>query len=401
MNSQSNNRGLAFVELAFILVYIYLCISPKMNILVPVHLFLGLELLYSVFVYILDKKIRKLILIFAFTSLLIAVFFSVLTSIVYIESTASNRILKSIVTMLNSFYGLVFPLFLYYRIHMNASVKQKYLFLALSSIVLVVVFNITLAELEINARALKSQMQASLEGNPMVGGYNFVCAAPVLATGTFYCFIMASHKLVKLLLLLVSFFFIYFLSKSMYSIALLSGVLGMASCLYAVSKSHYKRLFWLVPILGWICAPFVLDFVIDILEEGDTKLRMQELYNFFTSGDLGDDDLGARMNLYYKGIMAFLSSPIWGNYELRFNPHSTIIEILASIGLMGGVCFYKSLKTAFLTLSQLLSGFSILPCLFAFLFMALTNPIHSSPILNISLWLLIPLLYNIFDNKKF
>ena len=136
------------------------------------------------------------------------------------------------------------------------------------------------------------------------------------------------------------------------------------------------------------------------LDDGDTKLRMIELRDFFMSGDFGDEDLGARMEFYRRGIMAFFQSPIWGNYHLGFNSHSTIIEILASTGIIGGYSLFVLLRQAFIILKVLNRNYSILPICSTFLFMAMTNPVHSSPPLNISLWLIVPLLYSLLPINR-
>ena len=403
MNNVKHNKKLPLLELLFIMYYAFLAINPKMNVQVPLINFLLIELAYAVYIYYRDLSIRHLVSTFLWCASIIALLFTFTTSIPYIGANVPNREIKSLVTMCHYFFSLVFPILLTYRLLSCGSKIQKLIVLLFTTVVLFTIIQITWAELLVNERILKSQMAADLESdNALVGGYSFVCAGPILASSIFYAAIKCRQKLIKSGLFLLCGLLIVFLSKSMYSIALLAAVLGIASCFYAESNNRYKKLYLAAPFIVWFLAPEILTFVINILDDGDTKLRMSELYYFFTTGDLGDDDLGARFNLYGRSLVAFIKSPIWGNFYLGFNPHSTAFEILASIGLLGFVPFYKMLEKSFTTTKKLLPSWSILPCLSSFGLMCLTNPIHASLPMNISLWLVAPLLYDVINqNKKY
>lgn len=387
---------LSFIELLFIICYVSVCLSPKLNVSFPMLYFVIIEIIYVLYIMYKEPRLQKNIVIFFLSSLIIALLYTYTTSIVYVSENVSNRATKSIVTMFDSYFSFSFPIFVSYRLLTRASTNQKLFVLIFSSIVLFVILNITWGELQVNARVLKSQMEADLESdNPLVGGYQFVCAAPILLTASFYAFLRSANKLLKYALLAVSVFFVIFLIESMYSIALLAGLLGIITCLYCTVSGRYKKLFLILPFVILPVLPVLLNLFIGILDdESDTKLRMMELYNFFTSGNLAADDLGARIHLYGRSIKEFLSSPIWGVYQVPFNPHSTIFEILASLGILGFIPFVKILKGTFSIENRLLQDWSILPCFIALIFMALTNPIHTSLPLNVSMWLLVPLLYD-------
>lgn len=391
-----NKSKLPLLEFVFILFYIYICLSPKMNATISMIQFLLINLAYTLYIILINKRTYKTIKKLLGASFIIALMYAATTSIVYIDINASNRFLKGLITIINSYYGLVFPILLFYRVSSYASFRQKWILLIISTMILIVVMKSTMTELQINERILKSNMAASFEsGNPVVGGYAFVCAIPFLAIGCFYSFLKCINQFIKLIMIFCTLFFLYFIIKSMYSIALLAAILGILICLYVESSHNMKKLFILTTIIGWFCAPLILNFFIVFLDDGDTKLRMIELYNFFLTGSFGDDDLGARMDYYGKGLIAFFQSPIWGQYNLNFNPHSTIIEVLASTGIIGGISLFILLKKPFNILKGINSNFSILPIFYSFLFMALTNPIHSSPPMNICLWFIVPLLFNL------
>ena len=372
-----------------------------MNVAISMIHFLFMHIGYTIYIILKDRAIKKIVAIFMSFSFVIALMYVTTTSMVFIDINASNRYLKCFLTIFNYYYSLVFPVFLFYRIAMFASQKQKWLLLIFSAVVLIVVMNATMLELQINERILKSRMRASLDDeNSLIGGYSFVCAAPILATGCFYIFLLCKNNIMRWGMLLCTLFFLYFLIKSMYSIALLSAFLGICFCFYVRSSANIKKLYVVVPFIGWLLAPYILDYFIGYLDEGDTKLRMIELRNFFMSGDFGNDDLGARMEYYSRGIIAFIQSPIWGQYHLGFNSHSTIIEILASTGIIGGYSLFIILSKSFKILKILNWNVSVLPICCAFLFMAMTNPVHASLPLNISLWLIVPLLYNLISINR-
>lgn len=398
---RSNRSKLPFLEFAFILFYTYICLNPNMNVAISMVQFLFMHLIYTFYLIFKDKKIYRTSVKLLCASFVIALMYVATTSMVFIDNNASNRYIKGFLTMMNNYYGLIFPVFLFYRIAVCASQKQKWILLILSVAVLVVVMKTTMVELQINERILKSRMMASLsDDNSLVGGYTFVCAAPILASGCFYAFLLCRNNIMRWCMLLCTLLLLYFLIKSMYSIALLSAVLGICFCFYVRSSADMKKLYIVAPLITWLIAPYLLDHFIGFLDDGDTKLRMIELRDFFMSGDFGDEDLGARMEFYRRGIMAFFQSPIWGNYHLGFNSHSTIIEILASTGIIGGYSLFVLLRQAFIILKVLNRNYSILPICSTFLFMAMTNPVHSSPPLNISLWLIVPLLYSLIPINR-
>jgi hypothetical protein len=122
-----------------------------------------------------------------------------------------------------------------------------------------------------------------------------------------------------------------------------------------------------------------------------------EIHSLLITGHIGEGVLAARVELYMKGLASFLSSPLWGNYSLGFDPHSTMIELLASVGLIGFVPFVIILRKSFGLIKKMQPQWRIGPVFATFLFMALTNPVHSSLPLNMTMWLLIPLLYDFVD----
>ena len=125
MNHVKHNKKLPLLELLFIMYYAFLAINPKMNVQVPFINFLLIELAYAVYIYYRDLSIRHLISTFLWCTSIIALLFSFTTSIPYIGANVPNREIKSLVTMCHSFFSLVFPILLTYRLLSCGSKIQK------------------------------------------------------------------------------------------------------------------------------------------------------------------------------------------------------------------------------------------------------------------------------------
>ena len=385
-------KKLPFLEWVFILIYAFISINPKMNALVPMPVFLFLELIYCVYIVIIETKLRHYVGIILMGALVIALMYVFTTASVYISQDAEFREIKSFVTMFCSYLSICFPMMMTYRLLLYGTEFQKKSIFIILILLLAIIFYVTWEELKINERIMKSRMSSSLddESNMMVGGYVFICATAIMLSSVFYAFRQCNNKILRWLMFSITCFLILFIVRSLYTIALIAGVIGMC---YTMRTKNY-RLFVPSLILILFLLPILLQLIINVLDDGDIKYRMMEIYSLIMTGTLEDGDLSARIQLYRKGLVAFLCSPLWGNYKLGFNPHSTIIELLASVGLWGFLPFVIMLKKSFNLIKKIQPQWSITPVYVTFLFMALTNPIHSSHSLNIAMWFLGPLLYD-------
>ena len=383
---------LPFLEWVFILFFAFICLNPKMNALISMPIFLSLELIYILYIIVVESRLRAFVVGLITCSMVIAMMYVFTTASVYIGQDAAYRELKSFVAIFFSYLSLCFPILMTYRLLLYGSAFQKKSILVILMTLLALIFYVTWGELSVNERIMKARMSSSLDddGNALVGGYTFICACAVLLSSVFYAFRLCDHKILRLGLLLITCFLLFFIIRSLYTIALIAGVLGMLATI------RIKNMRFFVPVIIALpyFFPLLLQWIINILGEGDIKYRMMEIHSLLITGTLGEGDLAARMKLYGRGLVAFCSSPLWGNYSLGFNPHSTIIELLASVGLLGFVPFVIILKKTFRQVQNIQPQWSIASVFIAFLFMAMTNPIHASLPLNITMWLFVPLLYD-------
>ena len=399
MNFSLKRNRISYIELVFIALMAVLFISPEINRMVSLTQLLFIEILYSVTISFSDSRVRKIVTTNLACAFAIALLYTFTTEIVYIETGASHRFIKSILTVLCQYYSLTFPVLMFYRVAFLTNKTQRWILLAITVFSIISVMQYTLVELAINEKISKSGMGVSDDMNKKaIGGYSFICAIPLLATTLFYEFTKNKSVIIKVVFITLVFFSLFFIIKSQYSIALIAGFLGiMTAFIVFMKKNHRIRLIILITILLF-GLPSILDLFINQVE-GDVHLRMIEVRHFITTGELGDDDMAARMNLYGKSLVAFFESPLWGNYRLGFNAHSTFLEVLASLGILGAGPLFLCLKKSFKVLKSLIDRRLIVMLVIPFIFMGLTNPIHASLPLNMVLWFVCPLLYISLNNN--
>lgn len=401
MNSVYDKRSrLTYIELIFISLIMVFFISPELNRLVSITRLLFVELLYSIIVCFLDPRSRQIVITTFLCSLVIAVLYSTTTEIVYIEQTASNRILKSLLTVTCQYYSLTFPIILFYRVAVFSTKFQRLILIFITFMSLFIVVHSTLTMLAINERISKQGMGVSDDlTQKAIGGYSFVCAMPLFVSSLFYLFLKHRNVIMKILSVFLILFILSFIIKTQYSIALIAGILGILSSIFIFVRKQY-RFFCIIGLtVLFFSLPSILEFFISRVE-GDVHLRMIEIRNFIQTGDLGDDDMASRFSLYGKAIVSFIESPLWGNYKLDFNAHSTIFEVLASLGVLGIVPLFISLKRSFRLMNSFVDPKLVIMLEVPFVFMGLTNPIHASLPLNMSLWFMCPLIFIQFINVK-
>lgn len=386
-------KRLTYIELVFIVLMMVIFISPELNRIVSISTLLFFELLYSIIISLSDFRIRQLVIVNSVCTLVIALLYSFTTEIVYIEQGASNRIIKSILTITCQYYSLTFPIYMFYRVVLFSNKTQQWFLFIISLLLIFAVVESTLSMLAINEKISKSGMGISNDLNEKaIGGYSFVCSISILSTSLYYVFVKSKILLFKLAAIFLTMFSLFFIVKAQYSIALIASVLGIISSIFLFLKREFRFISVFLLILLYFSLPIILDYIINIVE-GDVQLRMIEVKNFIETGDLGDDDMAARMGLYSKGFVSFFDSPFWGNYKLDFNAHSTFIEILASLGVIGALPLFRCIKETFNMLSSFVDARLVTMLAVAFIFMGLTNPIHASLPLNMILWFVCPLLF--------
>jgi len=154
-----------------------------------------------------------------------------------------------------------------------------------------------------------------------------------------------------------------------------------------------------------ITLPPILDFLAKHVPSKQMAIRLREIATFFSTGDANSDNLGGRLELYWKTIKAFFKSPLWGNRKLGFDGHSTFLSVFADIGIFGGIFFVSMYVLARKKINSLFTEGQIRayrPAFVGLILIGLTNPIHSAEPLAAAVWLFVPLMIAIFwEDKKY
>ena len=168
------------------------------------------------------------------------------------------------------------------------------------------------------------------------------------------------------------------------------------------SGSIFKWVLIIALIVGYLLLPTLLKSISDSLESANMSERFREVANFLGEGDMSGYNLSGRLNLYKDGIMAFLKSPLIGNYDLGFNPHSTFIQFAADIGILGLSALIIMLHMARKEIERsidkkYLHGFRA--GYLSFILTGCINPIIAFPVMSATVFLLIPLTISVLSKK--
>lgn len=399
----SNKTGLPIIELIYILFaelfYINFEIQGRFMLIAPFILF-G----YVFYCMFKEPQFSKKILgmlIFILVLSLLYYFFTDSDSIGNVE----NRGAKRIYAKLSQYLLVFFPLFLYYRTITYATKKQIYIILAIgiaSALVLVKAALVIAMQYEL---VLHSMNEKVLEdANVSLQGYNFVYAFTFIVITCLLIFLKSSEKVWKYLSLALMCYSLFFLLKAQFALSLVTTMISVVYLLYVLNeKPNNKTMFITAGMLVLLFSPFLVG-LLSIFDSFELLSgRINEMTNFFSTGIVDvNTDLGYRLNVYWKCIEAFFSSPIWGSRSLDFNGHSTFLCVLADLGILGGYIVYRLFKESYQIESRCMASNVkyFKPLMLQIILMGLTNPIHSVPSNYIMLWFLCPLMIQTFVIRK-
>ncbi len=392
LREKTSNR-MAYIELAVVLFISAYYIMPAVNSMISPIMAVMMGLAYLAFVFMVDPPIRSRMLLMLSAIVLLAFFYTVLTDTETISDTVSNYKFKQFFSKLFQYLTMYFPVLLFIRVHQLADKKQRFILLSVCFIMIVYVALSTLRILAEDASATRSWGNENDYQGENLGGYYFVYAVPILIAILAGCFVKM-RIVAKCFSILTIGFFLVFLINAQYTLAILITVIGIIYQIFkSIKEPLVKLLFFVAVVLLCMFIPNILEFAIQHIPSEEIVVRLREIYNFLTGGGADGYNLSNRLELYWKSIVAFFNSPIWGNRVLGFDGHATFLTVLARTGILGGIPFYWlffSSRKHLLTLAgdnrELLK-----PVILMFALMGLTNPIHASQPLAYATWFIAPL----------
>lgn len=149
----------------------------------------------------------------------------------------------------------------------------------------------------------------------------------------------------KLLSLSIISIIILFEFTSAFTIAILSSIIVLLSCLFS---NDFKKSTFLTIIIIILCLylnPIIL-WIIDIIESASLRTRLLEIYSFINSGEIGSD-MTSRFSVYTISLKSFIQNPILGIFlsideqkGIMTGDHSRIFDLLARFGFFFAIYLY-------------------------------------------------------------
>lgn len=339
---------------------------------------------------------RKSIVQLLLACAIVAIMYQIMT--IPITISGSNVSLKYFYSNYSQILLAFFPIALLYRTNKLATSKQITVIIGVIILTSILLIRVALKITEINPDILHSMNQEVLEeAGVTLQGFDFVYAFTFLIITCFIIINSKTSNIIKYISIVCLICFIDFLLKAQFALAFVTTFISCLYLYYTTAKNLGSRL---LTIAG-LCAiafllPYFLEWLIGVTRESQVlNIRLQEIYDSLSGNHSNDSDMQARFDLYWKCIVAFLQSPIFGNRYLPFNGHSTFLLAFAYLGVFGGffVCytFYKASKFVESVMGiQKYKYFRPLMC--QIILMGLTNPILSVPSNFIMLFFVCPLL---------
>ncbi len=393
-------NSIEFVFILFICAY-YLMPIISNALKWYIALIIGIiYILYLIFYVKIEKNIIKVIIKY----ILLILFFSFIYMILYdtwaISQEVDNRNIKIFFSKNYQLFFSFFPLLLYCRLRKLSDNWKKIICFILFFMILSVIIN-TFNELKFDNRITRSFEKIDELNEKNVASYTFVYCISVLLP---VCLAIAIYK--RSLFGYISVFIqIIFLFRALYTLAIIGALLGA----YVVCiKFLFIKRKYIVAIIGGIVIllllPFLLMLYIKINQESDITIRFAEIANIISDFEFGYNSTG-RLTLYMKCIGAFIKSPIWGNSQLDFDGHGTLLMIPAQLGLLGAIPYYYLFYKSPLYLKYLMNNdkaYDLALCPFiSLIFMGYTNPITNVKNVFLVVYMITPILLEIFKCENY
>lgn len=346
------------------------------------------------------RKTGKIIIVVLCVTLL----YYLLNTTHTIDTSVQNYELKRFISRFNQTAAMAFPMLFFVRLQLFANQLKKMIVLfSILGICCYVAFN-TYTALSLNERIARSFAENLERTEGDIGSYSFVYTMSILTTTAGVAFCMSKKLWFKIINVATIIVLYAFLLKAQYSLAVLIASITIALALFLnTRRAELKVLIIFCLLVSLWGVPDLLYYISRNVESGDISLRFSEVADMLSGKELGYN-AGGRLQLYWDSIKFFFYSPIWGHADLPFNGHATLLTVFSYTGLLGGIPFCYILFALKKQVLQLLNFEDadkyFLPVFLSLILQGLTNPIDSVFSLYVVLWLLAPLLIELFASKN-
>lgn len=315
---------------------------------------------------------------------------ALITGIVLVELFCTDDInFIAFVSMFTQLFMNIFPLYLVYNILKAKNRTLTTWILVAILIIFVYVLIVTFIELRKDDRFMREMginytnyRQYNMTN---AGGFQFAYAMAVLVGLLISLFLLdykKNNKAKKFGWLIALVATLFLVLNSSYTLALMISIITIfIAIMLKMEKTSTKVIFGLIGIMVAFLLLYMSDSIILLVPTEEMKLRLSEVFTFLKSGDASGYNLNGRFMLYWKAIQSFFKSPLIGNAELNFDPHSSILRFFAKDGILGGVGYialyyfgYHIITKYFIKKEQ---KKLFIPVFVALILIGFVNPIHS------------------------
>lgn len=364
---------------------------------------LGILLAYSCYIALLDWELRPVIFKIMALTVFLALMYTVLTDASSIAQDVSNRGFKRFFSKAYQYYTLYFPAILFLRVNHAGSRIQKRILLILSIGLMVYLAANTRVFLQENPNASRNWGEFENLSNKNIANYYHVIAYPILVAVAAACLVRLKpvYRMIVLIAIVMT---MEFIIASQYTLSLLIAIIGICYQIGITIRTRVWRIVYTMVILALAALiPEFLRLGIRLIPSEQMTIRLGEILAFLSGQGADGYNLNSRLTLYGRSILAFLTSPVWGNRNLGFDGHATFLTVLSDTGLLGGIPFYYLLSSVVKQLRVTLGehGKQIRTVILVVALMGLTNPIHASQPFGLAAWFIAPMLITaVFKERK-
>ena len=183
---------------------------------------------------------------------------------------------------------------------------------------------------------------------PFIAGYDAIYGFSELSVIILFCVLKKRMpKILKVILSGVAFFLMIVVIKAEYLFAVMITFIGLFLVLFSVINNIKIKIITIgISLLSilvfFIFGQYICSWLAVNISINNFSIRLKEMANLFARNSYSEGtDIGERFSLYSISILNFFEAPIFGKGTgilfKTFGNHSTILDILAKYGIVGGV----------------------------------------------------------------
>lgn len=366
-----------FLFILFLVVYFFLPSSFLMMSWYNVFILSLVYFLWVVFVTIKSSKLQNKLLKYFFVILFITIQWAFFTEIKTVVGDDIQT--KYFFTWFQQLFFSFFPSLLLYRMILYSTRLQRRILLFTLLGVIAYVIKQTMQELLLNSHVTR-QNDVDMEiAKADVANFSFVYTMVSFVPLIIHFIFKYKSGIGRVLMIFLIIFVYNFLLKAQYTLSFLISIIASLMMLYNFIPRDKHILYWISILVGFVLSPYILNWLSVVIVSEDMKIRLHEVSELLAHGRM-EYNLESRFTLYARSVMDFLRSPIWGNYYLNYNPHSSFLGTMAYLGVLGTIPYFYLYLNIRTDISSFIKGVHERKT-FDIVFMTIiltgfTNPIH-------------------------